>query len=59
MDGETCLIIEENKNIFVLANSDGEQVTTFTLTNDEMKVGSFSFLLKTVFQWIINNNWRV
>lgn len=42
MDGETCIIIEENENNFVLSNSDGEQVITFTLTNEEMKVATFN-----------------
>ena len=42
MDGETCLIIEENDSIVRLQNSDGEVTTTFVLTKEEFEVSTFN-----------------
>lgn len=42
MDGETCLIIEENDSTVTLQNSDGEVTFTFVLTKEEFEVSTFN-----------------
>ena len=42
MDGETCLIIEENDSTVSLQNSDGEVTFTFVLTKEEFEVSTFN-----------------
>lgn len=41
MDGETCEIVSEEGDQYVLSNPKGEQETTFKLTKEEMKVAVF------------------
>ena len=37
MDGETCTIIEEKDDMFILKNENGEYDMTFILTKEEMQ----------------------
>lgn len=41
MDGEVCLIIEENEDEITLTNSDGEIPTTFNLTREEFGIATY------------------